>query len=78
MKPPLPPNPLQGVTLEAVLTFLVDRMGWEALGKQINIKCFTDNPSIKSSLTFLRKTSWAREKVENLYIRKKYSFDRKS
>lgn len=77
MKPPVPPNPLQGVTLEMALTFLVDRMGWEELGKQINIKCFTENPSIKSSLTFLRKTPWAREKVENLYIRKNYSFTNK-
>lgn len=77
MKPPVPPNPLQGVTLEAVLTFLVERMGWEELGKQIKIKCFTDKPSIKSSLAFLRKTPWAREKVENLYIRKNYSFTNK-
>lgn len=74
MKLPLPKNPLQDVTLEMILNFLVDRMGWEDLGKEIDIKCFTVNPSIKSSLTFLRKISWAREKVEQLYIRKKYSF----
>lgn len=78
MKPPLPSNPLQGVTLEMALTFLVDKMGWEELGKQIKVKCFTDNPSIKSSLTFLRKTPWAREKVERLYIRKKFSLTRKT
>ncbi len=77
MKPPVPPNPLQGLTLETILRFLVERIGWEELGKQINIKCFTDRPTIKSSLTFLRKTPWAREKVENLYIRKNYSFTNK-
>ncbi|MBS9524605.1 DUF2132 domain-containing protein [Litoribacter ruber] len=62
-------NPLHGKTLETILKALVDYFGWESLGQRINIRCFTHNPSIKSSLTFLRKTPWAREKVENLYIR---------
>ena len=64
-----PNNPLHGVTLEMILTHLVDRYGWEELGRTINIRCFTHEPSIKSSLTFLRKTPWAREKVEGLYLR---------
>jgi uncharacterized protein (DUF2132 family) len=62
-------DPLHGITLEAILTHLVDLYGWEQLGDGIRINCFTDNPSIKSSLTFLRKTPWARKKVEALYIR---------
>lgn len=61
-------DPLHGKTLEAILTHLVDHFGWEALGRQIRINCFTKDPSIKSSLTFLRKTPWARKKVEELYI----------
>ncbi len=61
-------DPLHGKTLESILEFLLEQYGWEELGKRIAIKCFTNNPSIKSSLTFLRKTSWAREKVEALYI----------
>ncbi|MBI5944372.1 MAG: DUF2132 domain-containing protein [Chloroflexi bacterium] len=68
-----PNNPLHGITLEMILTQLVEKFGWEELGNQINIKCFTDNPSIKSSLKFLRKTSWARKKVEDLYLRMKTS-----
>lgn len=64
-----PNNPLHGVTLEMILIHLVDRYGWEELGRTINIKCFTHEPSIKSSLKFLRKTPWAREKVEALYLR---------
>ncbi|MGF1714351.1 VF530 family DNA-binding protein [Photobacterium chitinilyticum] len=64
-------NPLHGITLEKLLTELVDYYGWEELGSRINIRCFTDNPSIKSSLKFLRKTEWARTKVENLYIQLK-------
>lgn len=63
-----PNDPLYGKTLESVLTFLVDEYGFEELGKGIPIKCFTKDPSIKSSLTFLRKTKWARDKVEALYI----------
>jgi len=61
-------NPLHGLTLEAIVTALVEYYGWDELGQQINIRCFTDNPSIKSSLKFLRKTPWAREKVESLYL----------
>lgn len=62
-------NPLHGITLQKILEQLVDLYGFDTLGELIKIKCFTDNPSIKSSLTFLRKTEWARTKVENLYIR---------
>ena len=61
-------DPLHGITLEQVVTSLVERYGWEDLGRRINIKCFTSDPSVKSSLKFLRKTPWAREKVEGLYI----------
>ncbi|MBA4058539.1 MAG: hypothetical protein C0490_27730 [Marivirga sp.] len=68
MKEEQPNNPLHGKTLEMILTYLVDRYGWEELGEMININCFINNPSIKSSLTFLRKTPWAREKVEALYM----------
>ncbi|MDP2088211.1 MAG: VF530 family protein [Flavobacteriaceae bacterium] len=64
-----PNNPLHGVKLADILEFLVTKYGWEKLGYMINIKCFNDNPSIKSSLTFLRKTPWAREKVEKLYLK---------
>lgn len=59
---------MHGQTLEMVLNFLVDRYGWEELGNRININCFIIDPSIKSSLIFLRKTSWARKKVEDLYL----------
>jgi uncharacterized protein (DUF2132 family) len=64
-----PNNPLHGKTLEAILNELVAQYGWERLGDRIRIRCFTDNPSVKSSLTFLRKTPWARQKVEELYVR---------
>lgn len=60
--------PLHGKTLEMVVTHLVEMYGWEGLGNRIRINCFRDNPSIKSSLIFLRKTPWARKKVEELYI----------
>ncbi|MFA5832923.1 MAG: VF530 family protein [Bacteroidota bacterium] len=63
-----PNNPLHGKTLEMILHHLVDHFGWEELGKCIKVRCFNENPSIKSSLTFLRKTPWAREKVEELYL----------
>jgi len=63
-----PNNPLHGVTLEQIVTRLVEHYGWQELGKRINIRCFNSDPSIKSSLKFLRKTPWAREKVEALYI----------
>ncbi|MDE3145030.1 MAG: DUF2132 domain-containing protein [Bacteroidota bacterium] len=61
-------NPLHGLTLEKIITDLVESIGWEELGQQININCFTSNPSIKSSLKFLRKTPWARTKVESFYL----------
>ena len=64
-------DPLHGVTLEMIVTLLVEKYGWEELGERIKIKCFTSNPSINSSLKFLRKTPWARQKVENLYLRAK-------
>jgi uncharacterized protein (DUF2132 family) len=64
-----PNNPLHGITLQAILERLHAEYGWEGLGKRINIRCFQDNPSIKSSLTFLRKTPWARTEVEELYLR---------
>lgn len=60
--------PLEGVTLERMLTELVDFLGWEAMGEQIRIRCFTSDPSIGSSLKFLRKTPWARDKVERMYL----------
>jgi len=62
-------NPLHGITLQKIVEQLVEYYGFDTLGELIKIKCFTDNPSVKSSLTFLRKTDWARTKVENLYIR---------
>ena len=70
-KPPLeqPNNPLHGVKLLDILERLVEKYGWEELGDRINIRCFTHDPSIKSSLKFLRKTPWAREKVERLYLK---------
>ena len=61
-------NPLHGITLEKILTELVEYYGWQELGNRITINCFTHDPSIKSSLKFLRKTEWARKKVENLYV----------
>jgi uncharacterized protein (DUF2132 family) len=64
-----PNNPLQGKTLEFILTALVAQYGWEELASVIRINCFAVDPSIKSSLVFLRKTPWAREKVEKLYLR---------
>jgi uncharacterized protein (DUF2132 family) len=61
-------DPLHGKTLEAIVTALQEYYGWEELARQININCFKSNPSVKSSLTFLRKTDWARKKVESLYL----------
>lgn len=69
MEKPTSNDPLHGVTLKKILEDLVAYYGFDTLGELINIKCFNDNPSIKSSLTFLRKTDWARKKVEELYIR---------
>ncbi len=63
-----PNNPLHGLTLETILTRLVERHGWEGLARTIEIRCFTYDPSIQSSLKFLRKTPWARKKVEELYL----------
>ncbi|AKV03847.1 hypothetical protein AKJ09_10510 [Labilithrix luteola] len=59
---------LHGVTLAAIVEYLVAHLGWEALGERVPVNCFTSNPSVKSSLTFLRRTPWARTKVEQLYI----------
>ena len=64
-----PKDPLHGITLESILTRLVDEIGWEDLGRRIDVRCFHNNPSIKSSLQFLRRTPWARAKVERLYLR---------
>ena len=64
-----PNNPLHGITLELLLTQLVEQYGWAELGRRIPIKCFNENPGIKSSLKFLRQTSWARKKVEDLYLK---------
>lgn len=63
-----PNNPLHGVRLDTIVNTLVDYYGWEKLGNHINISCFKNNPSLKSSLVFLRKTPWARKKVEDLYL----------
>ena len=68
-----PNNPLHGVKLADVLDYLVDFYGWKILGQRIDINCFNSNPSIKSSLKFLRKTQWARDKVEQLYLDTKYT-----
>ena len=65
---PISKDPLHGITLENIVTRLVGQYGWDELGKRIPIRCFTNNPSIKSSLTFLRRTPWARKKVEELYL----------
>jgi uncharacterized protein (DUF2132 family) len=66
-----PKNPLHGITLEMILTRLVEQYGWDELGRRIPIKCFTDEPSLTSSLKFLRRTPWARKKVEALYLKTK-------
>lgn len=68
METPHPNNPLHGITLEMIVTALVKKYGWEELGRRIPIKCFTNDPSVKSSLKFLRQTPWARKKVEELYL----------
>lgn len=69
-------DPLHGITLKAILEKLVDFYGFDTLAELINIKCFKENPSINSSLTFLRKTEWARKKVEELYVRSLKKFDK--
>lgn len=68
-------DPLHGITLKAIVTQLEEKYGWEELGKRINIRCFTHDPSINSSLKFLRKTPWAREKVETLYLKTQWLSD---
>lgn len=67
---PQPPSndPLHGITLEQIVTELSDRYGWDEMGRTIPVRCFLNNPSVKSSLTFLRKTPWARTKVESWYL----------
>ncbi len=68
-KPPAQPrNPLHGLTLEAIVTALAAHYGWQRLGEMVPVRCFTTDPSVASSLKFLRKTPWAREKVESLYL----------
>ena len=71
-------NPLHGITLAEIVEHLANFYGWEDLGTRINIKCFNENPSVKSSLTFLRKTEWAREKVEGLYLKSLRDIAKKS
>jgi uncharacterized protein (DUF2132 family) len=66
-------DPLHGLTLEMVITRLEAQFGWQELGRRVKIKCFTDDPSVPSSLKFLRRTPWARQKVEALYIRSQRS-----
>lgn len=68
-------DPLQGVTLKTILSELVEQYGWDELGKNITIRCFTHDPSIASSLKFLRRTPWARDKVEEMYLRWKMESD---
>ncbi|MEN6364610.1 MAG: VF530 family protein [Rectinema sp.] len=67
-----PNNPLHGLTLETILTRLVERYGWDGLARRIPVRCFTFDPSIKSSLAFLRRTPWARQKIELLYLRTRF------
>jgi len=68
MTAPRPVDPLHGITLKAMVEHLADRYGWDGLGDRIDIRCFTHDPSVNSSLKFLRKTPWARAKVESLYL----------
>ena len=68
MKQPQSNDPLHGKTLEMIVEHLVEMYGWKELGNRIRINCFRENPSVRSSLTFLRKTPWARKKVEQLYL----------
>ena len=66
--PAQPRNPLHGLTLESIVAALVEQYGWDGLGERVPVRCFTTDPSMNSSLKFLRKTPWAREKVEGLYL----------
>lgn len=68
-------DPLHGITLKTVLTELLEQYGWQELGRRIPIKCFTNDPSINSALKFLRKTPWAREKVEALYLKRRWPYN---
>lgn len=72
-----PNDPLHGITLEMIVTRLVGQYGWEKLGQKISLNCFKNDPSIKSSLKFLRRTPWARKKVEKLYLRTRFKSDDK-
>ncbi len=72
MTQPQANNPLHGVTLEMIVTRLVEQYGWLELGRLIDIRCFNHDPSVKSSLQFLRKTPWARKKVESLYLQSRH------
>jgi len=74
MEKPQSKDPLHGITLQRILEQLVEHYGFDTLSELVKIKCFTDNPSVKSSLTFLRKTDWARKKVEELYIKTTLKF----
>ncbi|WP_367770171.1 VF530 family protein [Flavobacterium sp. WC2421] len=69
-------DPLHGITLKTILEKLVNHYGFDTLGELIKIKCFNENPSIKSSLTFLRKTDWARKQVEELYVKNESKFSK--
>ncbi len=73
-----PDNPLHGITLETIVNSLVEQYGWEELSTRIKIRCFSSDPSVKSSLKFLRKTAWARTQVEQLYIASQKKTPRKS
>ena len=75
MTKPRKQDPLHGITLQMVVTRLVEKYGWEELGRRIKIKCFTHDPSISSSLKFLRRTPWARQQVEALYLNTQWSAD---
>ncbi len=68
VRPMAGPDPLHGVTLEMILVYLVEHLGWEEMGRRIDIRCFNFDPSVASSLKFLRRTPWARAKVEALYV----------
>ena len=72
-----PKNPLHGITLKDIVTDLVDRRGWDDLAERIDIRCFCENPSINSTLKFLRKTAWARTKVERLYLADRHRAERR-
>lgn len=72
-----PNNPLHGITLKALLEDLIEHLGFEKMGQEVNIRCFTHDPSLQSSLKFLRKTQWAREKVEALYLQHQRAIQQK-